>query len=138
MHSDSKKLRSFLALLFVAGDVKRWEPPRSRLRHEYSATVEPRVPYRLCCLLLDSARIHSANQVCEEDGQSYGPIGKALVSPNGSTNSSFAMPLLVHTFARDCGLFPTAAIIAAWHSDDGGFALALLALARGSRPELVG
>jgi hypothetical protein len=24
MHSDSKKRRSFLALLFAAGDVKRW------------------------------------------------------------------------------------------------------------------
>jgi len=25
MHSDSKKRRSFLALLFAAGDVERWQ-----------------------------------------------------------------------------------------------------------------
>jgi len=25
MHSDSKKRRSFVALLFTAGDVKRWQ-----------------------------------------------------------------------------------------------------------------
>jgi hypothetical protein len=30
MHSDSKKRRSFLALLFAAGDAKRW---RAASRH---------------------------------------------------------------------------------------------------------
>jgi len=29
MHSDSKKRRSFLALLFTAGDLRRWRAKRS-------------------------------------------------------------------------------------------------------------
>jgi hypothetical protein len=39
MHSDRKKRRSFLALLFTAGDVKRFPPVLSPTILQTSATI---------------------------------------------------------------------------------------------------